>query len=219
VRQSHSKAARVVVFILLLLLGTSPAQAATKDKASAKPSSQSCPALKQLRVTKPVTPALAKLARSQQGRTYLRLRREVICTFNRDKPGAHIVYLGVGKRHRLPAPKTLNKSIRLFRGWLAPPPPVVGLASAGSGGSPLPAAGASSAGSNGLPAIAQCESHNDPTAVSPDGKYFGKYQFSQSTWESVGGTGNPAQAPEGVQDALAVELHRQRGNAPWPNCG
>jgi hypothetical protein len=69
-----------------------------------------------------------------------------------------------------------------------------------------------------LRAIAQCESGGNPRAVSPDGQYRGKYQFSQGTWEGLGGTGDPAKAPEWKQDRLALKLYRQRGNAPWPNC-
>ena len=38
-----------------------------------------------------------------------------------------------------------------------------------------------------LEAIAACESGGDPTAVSADGSYRGKYQFDYGTWASVGG--------------------------------
>jgi lysozyme family protein len=69
-----------------------------------------------------------------------------------------------------------------------------------------------------LEQIAQCESGGDPTAVSPDGRYHGKYQFSRATWRSVGGTGNPAMASEAEQDERAAILYEQRGGAPWPNC-
>jgi hypothetical protein len=69
-----------------------------------------------------------------------------------------------------------------------------------------------------LERIALCESGGDPTAVSPDGRYFGKYQFSRATWRSVGGRGNPAAASEAEQDRRAAILYKQRGTAPWPNC-
>jgi hypothetical protein len=69
-----------------------------------------------------------------------------------------------------------------------------------------------------LAKIAQCESGGDITAVSPSGQYRGKYQFSQATWEALGGTGDPAEADEATQDALAAELYAQRGTAPWPSC-
>ena len=67
--------------------------------------------------------------------------------------------------------------------------------------------------------IAECESGGDPTAVSAGGTYRGKYQFSRSTWRHLGGTGDPAAAPEWLQDRLALKLYRLRGTAPWPNCG
>jgi lysozyme family protein len=70
-----------------------------------------------------------------------------------------------------------------------------------------------------LEQIAQCESGGDPTAVSADGRYHGKYQFSRATWRSVGGRGNPALAPEAEQDRRAALLYDRRGGAPWPNCG
>ena len=70
-----------------------------------------------------------------------------------------------------------------------------------------------------LAKIAQCESGGDPTAVSSDGTYRGKYQFDRSTWQQLGGSGDPAAAPEPEQDQRALALYRQRGSAPWPNCG
>ena len=66
--------------------------------------------------------------------------------------------------------------------------------------------------------IAECESGGNPRAVSPGGTYRGKYQFSRSTWRNLGGTGDPADAPEWLQDRLALKLYRQSGTAPWPNC-
>ena len=70
-----------------------------------------------------------------------------------------------------------------------------------------------------LEAIASCESGGDPTAVSSDGSYRGKYQFHPSTWEAVGGSGDPAAAPEAEQDYRAALLYTQSGSSPWPICG
>jgi peptidoglycan hydrolase-like protein with peptidoglycan-binding domain len=90
------------------------------------------------------------------------------------------------------------------------------------------ASGGGSAASGGgssvkLPAvlrrIAQCESGGNPRAISRSGRYRGKYQFDQGTWQAAGGTGDPAAAPESTQDRIALRLYRQRGTAPWPNCG
>lgn len=70
-----------------------------------------------------------------------------------------------------------------------------------------------------LESIASCESGGDPTAVSSDGSYRGKYQFDFGTWESVGGSGDPAAAPEAEQDYRAALLYSQSGSSPWPICG
>jgi peptidoglycan hydrolase-like protein with peptidoglycan-binding domain len=66
--------------------------------------------------------------------------------------------------------------------------------------------------------IAECESGGNPRAISPGGQYRGKYQFSRETWLNLGGSGDPAEAPEWQQDRLALKLYRLRGTAPWPNC-
>jgi hypothetical protein len=84
----------------------------------------------------------------------------------------------------------------------------------------LTARGASNAGAaTVLERIAQCESGGDPTAVSADRRYFGKYQFSRATWRAVGGRGNPALASEAEQDRRALILYQREGTAPWPVCG
>jgi peptidoglycan hydrolase-like protein with peptidoglycan-binding domain len=67
--------------------------------------------------------------------------------------------------------------------------------------------------------IAECESGGNPRAISLGGQYRGKYQFSRNTWRNLGGSGDPADAPEWLQDRLALKLYRLRGTAPWPNCG
>jgi soluble lytic murein transglycosylase-like protein len=70
-----------------------------------------------------------------------------------------------------------------------------------------------------LDAIGACESGGDPAAVSADGTYRGKYQFDYGTWESVGGSGDPAAASEAEQDYRAALLYAQAGSSPWPICG
>jgi peptidoglycan hydrolase-like protein with peptidoglycan-binding domain len=70
-----------------------------------------------------------------------------------------------------------------------------------------------------LARIASCESGGNPAAISSSGRYRGKYQFSRTTWRALGGKGDPAKAPESVQDAMAAKLLAQRGTTPWPVCG
>ena len=82
------------------------------------------------------------------------------------------------------------------------------------------AAASYSGGAGGhLAAIRACESSGDYGAVSSSGTYRGAYQFDQQTWESVGGSGDPAAASPAEQDMRAQMLYEQRGSSPWPVCG
>jgi hypothetical protein len=70
-----------------------------------------------------------------------------------------------------------------------------------------------------LQSIAACESGGDPNAIGGGGAYRGKYQFDQGTWASVGGSGDPASAPEAEQDKRAAMLYARSGAGHWPVCG
>lgn len=94
-----------------------------------------------------------------------------------------------------------------------------GLATDEGATEPASGEGAAAGVSGGtLEAIAACESGGDPSAVNSAG-YYGKYQFDIGTWQSVGGTGNPAEASEAEQDKRAAMLYAQSGSSPWPVCG
>jgi len=69
-----------------------------------------------------------------------------------------------------------------------------------------------------LEAIAACESGGNPTTNTGNG-FYGKYQFTLSTWASVGGTGLPSNASEAEQDMRAAMLYAREGAGPWPVCG
>ena len=75
-----------------------------------------------------------------------------------------------------------------------------------------------SAASPTLEAIAACESGGNPATNTGNG-FYGKYQFTLSTWQSVGGTGNPAAASEAEQNQRAALLYAREGASPWPVCG
>jgi uncharacterized protein YabE (DUF348 family) len=66
-------------------------------------------------------------------------------------------------------------------------------------------------------ALAKCESGGNPRAVNPAG-YYGLYQFSLSTWRSVGGSGNPVDASPDEQTARAQMLYARSGAGQW-GCG
>jgi hypothetical protein len=83
----------------------------------------------------------------------------------------------------------------------------------------LKAAAAAPAVSGTLQAIAACESGGDPHAVGGGGAFRGKYQFTYATWAAMGGSGDPAAAPEAEQDRLAAKLYATAGSGQWPVCG
>jgi peptidoglycan hydrolase-like protein with peptidoglycan-binding domain len=98
------------------------------------------------------------------------------------------------------------------------------LSALGLGGSQIQTNAGSGSGSGAgdssrLSQIAQCESSGNPSAVSPDGQYRGKYQFSRETWRELGGSGDPAEAPEAEQDRMAALLLERSGPSAWPVCG
>ncbi|MGI2314929.1 transglycosylase family protein [Staphylococcus cohnii] len=70
-----------------------------------------------------------------------------------------------------------------------------------------------------LQAIAQRESGGDLKAVNPSSGAASKYQFLQSTWDSVAPAEykgvSPTEAPESVQDAAAVKLYNEVGASQW----
>lgn len=67
--------------------------------------------------------------------------------------------------------------------------------------------------------LRHCEATGNYEVTNFSGKYRGAYQFDQPTWESVGGTGDPAAASPEEQDLRAALLYQQRGSSPWPFCG
>jgi hypothetical protein len=129
------------------------------------------------------------------------------------EPGRNILLSGVqtGKGDVREAGRTeLRRSTRILERMTAPVPAPVG---------GVPGAPAAPAANPALESIAACESGGDPTAVGGGGIYRGKYQFTYETWQSVGGTGDPAAASEAEQDQRAAMLLARDGAGQWPVCG
>ena len=93
--------------------------------------------------------------------------------------------------------------------------------SGGSGGSASGgSAGATGggAGDDGVWAqLAQCESGGNPKTNTGNG-FYGMYQFTLETWQSLGGTGYPYEADAATQTAMAKKLQAQAGWGQWPGC-
>lgn len=72
--------------------------------------------------------------------------------------------------------------------------------------------------------VAKCirhyESGHNYRAISPYGSFRGAYQFSQSTFDSVGPDRldgiRANKAPKFLQDLKARKVYRKRGLQPWP---
>ena len=65
--------------------------------------------------------------------------------------------------------------------------------------------------------LAQCESGGKPDTNTGNG-FYGMYQFTLETWQSLGGTGYPYEADAATQTAMAKKLQAQAGWGQWPGC-
>jgi len=161
---------------------------------------------------------------SRPGRAEERLARSYRTLYRRAKrrdlsPGRNIVEDGVrdGGRARSATRRELRTSIvdlrQMLRDGRSGSTATSTSTADASGGSSSSTAGA------GLESIAACESGGDPSAIGGGGQYRGKYQFDRQTWQSIGGSGDPAAASEAEQDRRAATLVAQQGKSAWPNCG
>lgn len=78
--------------------------------------------------------------------------------------------------------------------------------------------GGGGGGGDQFAAIRQCESGGNYSTNTGNG-FYGAYQFSASTWHSLGYAGLPSDAPPSVQDQAAQQLASRSGFGQWPVCG
>ena len=90
-------------------------------------------------------------------------------------------------------------------------------ATTASSGSADGAAAASAVGGDVWAQLAQCESGGNPTTNTGNG-FYGMYQFTASTWASVGGSGLPSDASAEEQTMRAQILQQRAGWGQWPAC-
>lgn len=144
------------------------------------------------------------------------LRAKVTKLFNERAAGCDLVNLKC-KKYQNPKPAKIRRYFNTLRRKIMPKPAAINLNNA----KPLqPPAGVPTARATGAPlsAIRQCESNGNYSTNTGNG-FYGAYQFTQSTWNSVGGVGNPAAASPAEQDKRAAILYAREGSSPWPVCG
>ena len=147
----------------------------------------------------PHSPVASALARRQAEHDVLRLARRKARVGHRHVGRAYVHRLQTWSLARLRRERrSLRADIRELR------------RTGGAPDVPVPAV---------LQSIAACESGGDPHAVGGGGTFRGKYQFDSTTWARVGGSGDPAAAPEAEQDRRAAMLYARAGSSPWPVCG
>lgn len=67
-------------------------------------------------------------------------------------------------------------------------------------------------------ALARCESGGNPKSVGGGGRFYGAFQFTPSTWRSLGYSGLPTDHDYGTQLAAAQKLQARSGWGQWPHC-
>jgi resuscitation-promoting factor RpfA len=84
-------------------------------------------------------------------------------------------------------------------------------------GAPFAIAAAPAQASPDWDAIAQCESGGNWSINTGNG-YYGGLQFSESSWQAVGGSGLPHQHSREEQIKRGKILQSQQGWGAWPSC-
>lgn len=141
--------------------------------------------------------------------------------FGKRAPGRNIRRWGVRSHTGAARPARcmeLRRSLAQLRRLRSPAPAMLVRTASSPAQRPAGTLTASVVAGGTLARIAQCESGSDPSKNTGNG-FYGKYQFTQSTWASVGGSGNPANASEAEQDRRAAALYAREGPGPWPVCG
>lgn len=78
--------------------------------------------------------------------------------------------------------------------------------------------GTASAAGHDWSGVANCESSGNWAANTGNG-FYGGLQFTQSTWNAYGGSGNAANASQSEQIRVAENVLAGQGVGAWPVCG
>lgn len=152
-------------------------------------------------------------------------RQAVVKKHGKRAPGRNICRFGVQSKFnsKWSKPATTRQKasyVRALRALNAPAPFLLARTAVAPGQPPAGTLSASVRAPAGgiLARIRACESGGNYATNTGNG-FYGAYQFDQQTWNSVGGSGSPANASPAEQDARAAKLYAQRGASPWPVCG
>jgi hypothetical protein len=146
-----------------------------------------------------------------------KVRASVIVKHGKRAPGRDICRDGM-RSGRKPSNVQKARYLRALKRLDAPPPQMLVRTAVPPRVPPAGTRSASVAAGGTLSAIARCESGGNYATNTGNG-FYGAYQFDLRTWQSVGGSGNPAAASPAEQDRRAAMLYAQRGSSPWPVCG
>jgi hypothetical protein len=152
-------------------------------------------------------------------------RQAVIKKHGKRAPGRQICRDGVKTKRgtREATVKEKRAYLRQLKQLVRPAPPLLAVQASPPSQPPAGTATASVRAPAGgaLAAIRACETRGQPNPYTTNtgNGFYGAYQFNQQTWNSVGGSGNPAAASPAEQDRRAAILYAQRGASPWPVCG
>lgn len=117
-----------------------------------------------------------------------------------------------------PAPKKTTPPAPAPAAPTADPAPAAAPIAAPAKAAPKKTEVAPASGGMNWGALAECESGGNASTNSGNG-YYGAYQFSLPTWQSVGGSGLPSDASLAEQTARAQQLLNAAGPGQWPVCG
>jgi hypothetical protein len=130
----------------------------------------------------------------------------------------------VGQRLQVPDSGTVSPAVAraALAATPAPPPvaapaaqPASATAATSAAQAPAQPAATYSGGSGYQACVIARESGGNASAVNPSSGAGGLYGFLPSTWQALGFSGSPQNAPVSVQNAAFAKMYAQSGTAAW----
>ena len=153
------------------------------------------------------------LPRGSGPENHIRGSDEITVTFTDPSPWRPVSFAAVKGTSRMTTNRirTAASTSRKTLGWIA----AAGLLAA----APMAlATGTANAAGNNWDAVAQCESGGNWSINTGNG-FSGGLQFTQSTWNAYGGSGQAHHASKSEQIRVAENVLAGQGPGAWPVCG